>query len=78
MRHGKWRPGVDGSTLGRCAIKRDLLRIGGKRKPRATEEIRPALHRAQKEVDRGSVALVNVKTDGRARATTVAFSQYMT
>ena len=42
------------------------------------DEIRPALHRAQKEVDRGSVALVNVKTDGRARATTVAFSQYMT
>ena len=41
------------------------------------DEIRPALHRAQKEVDRGSVALVNVKTDGRARATTVAFSQYM-
>ena len=42
------------------------------------DEISPALHRAQKEVDRGSVALVNVKTDGRARATTVAFSQYMT
>jgi thiamine pyrophosphate-dependent acetolactate synthase large subunit-like protein len=42
------------------------------------DEIRPALHRAQKEVDRGSVALVNVKTDGSARATTVAFSQYMT
>jgi thiamine pyrophosphate-dependent acetolactate synthase large subunit-like protein len=42
------------------------------------DEIRPALHRAQKEVDRGSVALVNVKTDSRARATTVAFSQYMT
>src|SRR5499427_2059938 len=39
------------------------------------DDIRPALHRAQKEVDRGSVALVNVKTDNRARATTVAFSQ---
>jgi thiamine pyrophosphate-dependent acetolactate synthase large subunit-like protein len=42
------------------------------------DEIRPALHRAQKEVDRGAVALVNVKTDSSARATTVAFSQYMT
>jgi thiamine pyrophosphate-dependent acetolactate synthase large subunit-like protein len=42
------------------------------------DEISPALHRAQNEVDHGSVALVNVKTDSRARATTVAFSQYMT
>jgi thiamine pyrophosphate-dependent acetolactate synthase large subunit-like protein len=32
------------------------------------DEIRPALDRAQREVDRGSVALVNVKTDYRARA----------
>ena len=28
----------------------------------------PALNRAQWEIDRGSVALVNVKTDDRARA----------
>jgi thiamine pyrophosphate-dependent acetolactate synthase large subunit-like protein len=42
------------------------------------DEIRPALDRAQREVDRGSVALVNVKTDYRARAATVAFSQYTT
>ena len=42
------------------------------------DEIRPALQRAQKEVDRGSVALVNVKTDYRARAGTVAFAQYST
>jgi hypothetical protein len=34
---------------------------------------RPALDRAQREVDRGSVALVNVKTDDRGRAGTVAF-----
>jgi thiamine pyrophosphate-dependent acetolactate synthase large subunit-like protein len=40
------------------------------------DEIRPALDRAQREVDRGSVALVNVKTDDRAG--TVAFSQYTT
>jgi thiamine pyrophosphate-dependent acetolactate synthase large subunit-like protein len=39
------------------------------------DEIRPALKRAQQEVDRGSVALVNVKTDDRARATTVTFAQ---
>jgi thiamine pyrophosphate-dependent acetolactate synthase large subunit-like protein len=37
------------------------------------DEIRPALNRAQREVDRGSVALVNVKTDDCARATTVTF-----
>jgi thiamine pyrophosphate-dependent acetolactate synthase large subunit-like protein len=42
------------------------------------EEIRPALERAQKKVDEGMVALVNVKTDYRARATTVRFSNYMT
>ena len=42
------------------------------------EEIRPALERAQKKVDEGMVALVNVKTDFRARAGTVAFSSYST
>jgi thiamine pyrophosphate-dependent acetolactate synthase large subunit-like protein len=42
------------------------------------EDIRPALARAQKKVDDGMVALVNVKTDYRARATTVRFSNYMT
>jgi hypothetical protein len=42
------------------------------------DEIHPALDRAQREVDRGSVALVNVKTDDRARAGTVAFAQYAT
>ena len=38
------------------------------------EDIRPALERAQKKIDEGMVALVNVKTDYRARATTVRFS----
>ena len=42
------------------------------------EDIRPALERAQKKVDEGMVAVVNVKTDFRARAGTVAFSSYMT
>ncbi len=42
------------------------------------EEIGPALQRAQKKVDEGMVALVNVKTDHRARATTVAFSSHST
>ena len=41
-------------------------------------EIRPAFERAQIEVDRGRVALVNVKTDWRARASTVAFTRYAT
>jgi len=42
------------------------------------EHIRPALERAQKRVDAGMVAVVNVKTDYRARAATVAFAQYST
>jgi thiamine pyrophosphate-dependent acetolactate synthase large subunit-like protein len=42
------------------------------------EQIRPALERAQKQVDAGAVAVVNVKTDYRARATTLAFAQYST
>ena len=41
-------------------------------------KIRPALDRAQREVDRGNVALVNVKTDHRARAGTLTFAQYST
>jgi thiamine pyrophosphate-dependent acetolactate synthase large subunit-like protein len=42
------------------------------------EDIGPALQRAQKQVDEGRVALVNVKTDDRARAATVAFSSHST
>jgi thiamine pyrophosphate-dependent acetolactate synthase large subunit-like protein len=42
------------------------------------DQIRGALDRAQKRVDDGMVALVNVKTDYRARAGTVAFSSYST
>lgn len=42
------------------------------------EDIGPALRRAQQEVDRGRVAVVNVKTDYRARAGTVNFTAYMT
>jgi thiamine pyrophosphate-dependent acetolactate synthase large subunit-like protein len=40
--------------------------------------IRPALERAQRQVDQGRVALVNIKTDYRARAGTLAFAQYST
>ena len=42
------------------------------------DHIRAALERAQKRVDEGMVAVVNVKTDYRARAGTVAFAQYST
>ena len=42
------------------------------------EDIGPALQRAQKKVDQGMVALVNVKTDDKARAGTVAFSSHTT
>ena len=41
-------------------------------------EIRPALERAQAKVDEGMVALVNIKTDYRARAGTQVFAQYST
>ncbi len=41
-------------------------------------EIRAALERAQAKVDAGMVAVVNVKTDYRARAGTQAFAQYST
>ena len=37
------------------------------------EDIRPALQRAWKKVEEGMVGFVNVKTDYRARATTVRF-----
>jgi thiamine pyrophosphate-dependent acetolactate synthase large subunit-like protein len=42
------------------------------------EAIRPALERAQRKVDEGMVALVNVKTDWRARYGGVRFSDYST
>jgi thiamine pyrophosphate-dependent acetolactate synthase large subunit-like protein len=42
------------------------------------DDIRPALERAQKKVDEGMVALLNVKTDDTASATTVRFSAYRT
>ncbi len=42
------------------------------------EDITPALERAQQKVDEGMVALVNVRTDYRARFAGVAFSDYST
>jgi thiamine pyrophosphate-dependent acetolactate synthase large subunit-like protein len=42
------------------------------------EDIRPALERAQRQVDAGRVAVVNVRTDYRARAGTLQFAQYST
>ncbi|MDR3537540.1 MAG: thiamine pyrophosphate-binding protein [Acetobacteraceae bacterium] len=42
------------------------------------EDIRPALERAQAKVDEGMVALVNVRTDYRARFSGAAFSDYTT
>lgn len=44
----------------------------------APGEIRAALERAQAKVDEGMVAVVNIKTDHRARAGTQAFAQYST
>ena len=42
------------------------------------EDIRPALERAAEVVASGKTALVNVVTDWRARATTAAFTRYVT
>ena len=42
------------------------------------EDIRPALERGQRKVDEGMVAVVNVKTDWRARYGGVRFSDYST
>jgi thiamine pyrophosphate-dependent acetolactate synthase large subunit-like protein len=42
------------------------------------EDIRPALERTQREVDKGKVAVLNVRTDYRARAGTLQFAQYST
>jgi thiamine pyrophosphate-dependent acetolactate synthase large subunit-like protein len=42
------------------------------------DEIRPALARAQAKVDEGMVAVVNVRTDYRARYAGAAFSDYST
>ncbi|MFZ1105592.1 MAG: thiamine pyrophosphate-binding protein [Hyphomicrobiaceae bacterium] len=42
------------------------------------EDVRPALERAQRQVDAGRVAVVNVRTDYRARAGTLQFAQYST
>ena len=42
------------------------------------EDIGPALVRAQKKVDEGMVALVNVRTDYRARFSGASFSDYTT
>ena len=42
------------------------------------EGITPALERAQAEVDKGRVALVNVRTDYRARFSGASFSDYST
>ena len=42
------------------------------------EDITPALERAQRKVDEGMVALVNVRTDYRARYAGASFSDYST
>jgi hypothetical protein len=44
----------------------------------APEAIRPALQRAWRKVEEGMVGFINVKTDWRARATTVRFSSRQT
>lgn len=68
-----------GRNLGYTRFERMAEALGcyGEYVERA-EDIRPALERAQRQVDGGKVAVVNVVTDYRARAATLAFSNYMT
>jgi thiamine pyrophosphate-dependent acetolactate synthase large subunit-like protein len=72
----KERPGRD---LGYTRFDRMAESLGGYgeyvEKP---DDIRPALERAMTAVDSGRPALVNVVTDWRARATTAAFTKYVT
>jgi thiamine pyrophosphate-dependent acetolactate synthase large subunit-like protein len=66
-----------GRNLGYTRFDKMMESLGGYgemvEKP---EDIGPALVRAQKKVDEGMVALVNVKTDDTARAGTVSFSSH--
>ena len=77
--NGGWTADPDGTKPGRYLgyTRYDIMAQGlgcyGEYVERP-EDIRPALERAQTKIDAGMVALVNVKTDYRARATTVRFS----
>ena len=68
-----------GPLSGRCTVDKDVRGAGGYgeyiTKP---EDIRPALERGQAKVDEGMVALINVRTDYRARFAGAAFSDYST
>ena len=70
------RPGRD---LGYTRFDKMAAAFGGHaeyvEKP---DDIRPALERAMAAVNAGQPALVNVVTDWRARATTAAFTKYVT
>ncbi len=72
----KERPGRD---LGYTRYDKMVEALGGHgeyvEKP---DDILPALKRAKAAVDAGKPALVNVVTDWRARATTAAFTKYVT
>jgi thiamine pyrophosphate-dependent acetolactate synthase large subunit-like protein len=70
------KPGRD---LGYCRYDKICEALGGYGEYiTKVEDIRPALERAQKKVDEGMVALVNVRTDYRARFSGVSFSDYST
>lgn len=81
--NGGWTADPDGTKPGRdlgyTRYDKIIEVLGGYgefvEKP---QDIRPALERAQAKVDQGMVAVVNIKTDHRARAGTVAFAQYST
>jgi thiamine pyrophosphate-dependent acetolactate synthase large subunit-like protein len=81
--NGGWTadPGRDkpGRDLGYTRYERMAEALGchGEYVDKA-EDIRPALERAQRQVDAGRVAVVNVRTDYRARAGTLQFAQYST
>ena len=81
--NGGWTADPDrikpGRDLGYTRFDRMAQALGcyGEQVERA-EDIRPALQRAAEAVARGQVALVNVVTDWRARASTASFTSFST
>jgi thiamine pyrophosphate-dependent acetolactate synthase large subunit-like protein len=70
---------LPGSDLGYTRFDRVAVALGGHGEfVERPDDIRPALLRGLAAVRSGQPALVNVVTDCRARATTAAFTKYVT
>jgi acetolactate synthase-1/2/3 large subunit len=81
--NGGWTGDPDGSKPGRdlgyTRYDKLAMALGGHGEHVTVPDgIRPALERAWAQVKAGTPALVNVETDGKARATTADFTRYTT